>query len=428
MKKIAITFLLLFISINLFAANLKKISDKLDLSGFLRIRYWYNTSKIKLPGKFDAVNQWQSDTYIDLFFRNRINFSLLKNLEIKTVFDIGAKFGQNGFSISSAETNLITRSVYIQFSPIDSIIISGGLMPFSLTGGFILAADGAGFKYQQSFLKKKINIYAGTLLAFDSATDSNITATASPIYSGNIIAYAGTTFKISSHLLGEVYYLFEYDGYTDTADTKTSTLHWVGTQWKFTWNNFYLTLGGIFNGGTIQLSSTAPSTKIISGLWNFEAGYNFNDFQISAIAEGATGNPNNEDATSSFQDIHSTHGFSLIVISNSGGLAIRGAGESSWYGLYGEGARIKYNFLSFDIGLNYYHFRTILPLTWQGNQVTWFGDEIDLKLTYKYKQKIEAYLTAGLFIPADAYRALDNVQDTTKAPMIEVMVGVKLIY
>lgn len=133
-KLLTIIMLILVTGGSATAGTIDPLLERLDISGFLRMRAWYFGSSTLLDGKFPGGGYEQAN-YEDVFFRNRFYLKVLPNLEIRTVFDISAKFGSGDFAIGNGGTNVITRNVYALFRPVKNSEVALGLMPFSLPGG-----------------------------------------------------------------------------------------------------------------------------------------------------------------------------------------------------------------------------------------------------------------------------------------------------
>lgn len=407
----------------------------LDLSGFLRIRHWHIGSKTRVGSKFDFTEKYQTAYYQDMFFRNRIYLRVLPDLHVRTVFDVSANPGKGNFAMGSGSTNLITRDVYAVFRPSATSEISAGLRPFSLPGGYILARDASGVQYKQSIFKRRLNFYSAFINAFDDSDDSFGQNSDPADYSDDNIFFGGFIFKFTPNISTEIYYVFENDQYVTEStddDVRKSKLHWVGMHNKIVAGNFILRLGGIYNRGFINLRDAAGNytkTMIKAGQFEFEAGYRFGNLHLGLIAEGATGDVNDPHAETSFQDIKACHSFSNIVVNNSGGIAVRGCGESSWYGLYGGGLLAKYVILeSINVEIKFLQFRTTKKLDWNGKSTNWLGDEVDFRAEYVYREALSVFLEAGIFKPRDGYNALDSVNFETKGVVVESMLGAKASY
>jgi hypothetical protein len=419
------------------AAKAGILTDKLNLSGFLRMRAWYTSSDVKVPGYFPAADSHNKVYYEDLFFRNRININAIPDVEIRTVFDISANFGQDDFSLGNGGTNLVTRDIYAVFSPSRNIEISAGLMPFSLYGGYILARDGTGIRYQQDLFSKRYKLELAVLNAFDNADSGYSDVSDNPDYSDDEIYIFNNELVLLKNLIIQMYYVYEHDKYTEYNDSgnaldgRKASLHWIGIHNKLNFNYFFLSIGGIFNTGYVKTradnSSLFEKTCISAGLWEFETGWKHRGLQVSLAAEGATGDPLNINDRKSFQDIKASHGFSLIAVDNSGGISIRESGESSWYGLYGQGIRLRYPLFNTVLaGISLLHFRTLEEVVFNDTSSTWFGDECDIEFEYIHREVLSFFVTAGVFFPRDAYKG--TVGEDDEGLIIESVLGVSIRY
>ncbi len=428
----------LFHDAALVANEIDPTLEKLDLSGFLRVRQWYAGSKSKMPETFPPDSSYNDVHYQDLFLRGRLYLKVLPDVEIRTVFDISSSFGKDDFALGNGGTNIITRDVYAVFTLSSDTELSIGLQPFSLPGGYILARDATGAYLSRYFFSRKLKLYGAYINAYDNAEDSFGEGSDSPKQTNDNIFIAGTNFNITSYCSGEAYYAHEHDSYTtddgdEDDDIRKASLHWAGLHVKLSMGDWFVSAGGIYNFGHINLRdindiySDFRRTDIHAWLGEFEAGCRFNSTQISIVAEGATGDPNSAEAKNSFQDIKASHEFSNIVVDNTGGLALRGSGESSWYGLYGTGIRLQHIFhFSVTMQLRILHFRTTKTLEWNGTSSTVLGNEADLRLEYQYQEAVAVFMTAGAFLPGDAYMALDAIQHESDDPVIEAMIGVQI--
>lgn len=431
---IGVLLFLLLSNHTTYGAEIDPSLSKLSFSGFLRIRTWYTSSRIKVPDKFPATDQYKDVDYQDLFFRNRFNIKVLPTIEIRSVFDIISALGkeETGFALGDGLTNLVTRDVYTVIKFSDRSVLEVGLKPFSLPGGYILARDATGIQYNHDFFNRKVSAYAATIKAFDDADDSFGEESDPPDYQDDNIYYAGANITFLPDIKSETYYVYEYDRYTTDDDMREATLHWIGLHNKLVPGNWLIRIGGIYNWGFVRRQDETDQiirTDIKAGLLEFEAGYKFNVLHCSLIAEGATGDPDDPDDERSFQDIKSSHGFSLIAVDNTGGLAIRGSGESCWYGLYGGGLKLQYTVLdSVLVKLKLMHFRTTKELERKGKKSTWFGDEFDFEAEYRYRDVLSLFFSTGVFRPQRAYSALEIIDHAPGGVILEVMAGMMITY
>jgi hypothetical protein len=450
-----------------YAETLESLMERIDISGYLRLRSWSVISRTYVPDEFDTRDTYKHVNYIDLFLRTRINLAIVPEIEIRTVFDFSGDFGKASLSMGDAAANLIARDVYAVLRPVKEAELSVGLMPFSLPGGYILARDATGIQYTHNFSAKKVALYFAYIKAFDDADDSFGQGSDVPDFVWDDIILAGTRFSIGSIIKGECYYVYEDDRYTTNrltfkttdftagleGDGRKGSLHWVGLHGRVATGNWFLRFGGIFNGGVLYWRNQLYAfrkTNILAGLFEFATGFSVNDLKLSAVAEGATGDPNNPSAGRSFQDIKGSHDFSYIVVDSNGGIALRGSGESCWYGLYGCGLNLTYTlFDSFIMDLKLLHFGSMKVLYWRGKKTTWYGDEADLGLEYRFRNILSVFLNAGGFLPQRAYNAQDNMSRSyygnlnevyyndllhdienhaSRSMIFEVMLGMKISY
>ncbi|MBN2158953.1 MAG: hypothetical protein JW807_06120 [Spirochaetes bacterium] len=483
MKRFVVLLLLIAAPAGLSGSPLGAFVDRIDLSGSLRIRMWNITGKTYVPEKMPSLTNYRNINYLDLFFRNRINLSVIPEIEVRSVFDIDSIFGKGSSSLSTGAANFIPRDVYAVFRPFDGSELMIGLEPFSLPGGYILARDATGIQYRHYFSKGQASIYAAYIRAFDNANDTFGQGSDMPYYLWDNVCYIGTRFSIGSIVTGDAYYVYENDLHTENdinldsvnfrydpvsrsfvydaidiiagpgGDGRKSSLHWIGLHIRAVTGNWFVRLGGIFNFGVMRNRIhlyTYRRSVVRAGLMEFEAGYDRRNIIVSVIAEGATGDPNRRNAGISFQDIKGSHDFSLIAVDSTGGLALRGSGESQWYGLYGCGLNFKYAlFDSLIIQMKLLHFGTTKTLYWRGSGTTWFGDEVDLSAEFSFRNILSVFLTAGGFLPQRAYNALDDMSNTyrgvfpahiarsvlrdldnhaSRSMIFEIMLGVKVAY
>lgn len=483
MKHRIILLLLILLPARLAASPLSSILDRVDLSGYLRIRMWDIAGKTYIPDKMPSRSTYRNINYIDLFFRNRINFDIIPEIEVRSVFDIDSFFGKGLSALDSGKANFIPRDVYAVLRPFDGSEILIGLEPFSLPGGYILARDATGIQYTHYFSKNNASIYAAYIRAFDNANDTFGQGSDMPDYQWDNVCYIGSRFSIGPIITGEAYYVYENDMFTkndvnldslnvrydpvsssfvfdpvdfntaQTGDGRKCSLHWIGLHGRAVMGNWFLRMGGILNIGIMRNRTqlyTYRRSFVKAGLLEFEAGYDSRDILVSIVAEGATGDPNKRDAGISFQDIKGSHDFSCIAVNSTGGLALRGSGESQWYGLYGCGFNVKFAVIdSLIMQVKLLHFGTTKTLYWRGKGTTWFGDEIDMLAEYSFRNILTVFLNAGGFLPQRAYNALDSMSNTyrgffteymyknmlrdldnyaSRSMIFEVMLGIKVTY
>ncbi|GEM_PF-909541 len=466
-----------------FGSTLDTFLERIDLSGFFRIQMWDIAGRTYVPDKLPLQRNYKNINYLDLFFRNRVNLTLVPEIEIRTVFDISAIFGKGISSIESNKGDFIARNAYAVFRPTNDSELSIGLMPFSLPGGYIIARDATGLQYSQHFPRIKTNIYAGYIRAFDDADDTFGRESGTPVYVMDNIFLLGSKFTIGSIISGEGYYVWEDDRYTTnrlslnslnfrydraagmyvidtfdpgtalTGDGRKGSLHWLGLHLKIISSRWFLRCGGIFNIGHIFVRNQLYQlhrSNIKAGLFEFEAGFDNRDLQCSLIAEGATGDPDRPSSGISFQQIKSSHDFSFIAVDSTGGLALRGGGESQWQGLYGCGLKVRYTVLdSLIMQLKLLHFGTTKVMYWRGRGTTWFGDEVDISAEWRFRNILSMFLTAGGFLPQRAYNARQSMSNSyrgyfsefeynnvlkdldnysSKSMIFEFMLGMKITY
>ncbi len=447
---IGISFLIMtiFSMEMLHADEMDETLKKLEISGFLRMRHWHIGSETYVPGKFPNDDDYNNVYYDDLFLRTNFELKLLSSVHIKTVFDVISNFGKDTFSLGNGGTNLVTRDVYAIIKTSRKGQLEIGLRPFSFPGGYILARDGTGAEYSHVVWKGKIKLYAGLLKAYDDASDSFGKDSEEADYTDDDIYYSRLEINFIPEMSSEVYYIHEYDKFTtegtEDDDIRKATLHWIAMHNKIVYGNFFLNFALIYNWGLTYFRQTDEGfysrNGVSAGLGAIEIGYKFSGLTITLLGEGATGDPNNKNYGGSFQDIKASRGFSYIVVDNLGGLSIRGSGESSWYGMYSGALKTQFNiFNTIETTLTYFHFETTKEIRRKdkNSKTTWYGDEINCHMSYKYNEKVNVYFQGAVFMPNDAYLALDEIQTKTdettgqpvqtnytkKSAIYEIMVG-----
>jgi hypothetical protein len=419
------------------ANDIDETLKNLDLSGFLRLRAWHTGSETKMPEQFPGNGTYNSVNYQDLLLRARLYLKVTPDIEIRAVFDISSYFGNGAFQMGGGSANLVTRDAYAVFHFSRDDELSIGMQPFSLPGGYILARDATGANYAHYLFNRKLKAYASFINAFDNARDNYGADSNRPKYANDTIFIAGMTASAAGHFSVDLYYAYENDHYTTDAGTenkdgRTARLHWAGIHGKLIAGNVLFKAGGIYNAGSIRIRDEAGEcnrTPINAALFEIETGCRINSFQGSIIGEGATGDPNDPNAASSFQDIKSSHEFSFIIVDNFGGIALRESGESCWYGLYGGGLKLQYTLQSpFIVQLRLFHFRTARPLERDGSSSTWLGDECDIKIEYARNETVSAFFMGGMFFPQGAYSALEAVGQDSDGPIIECVLGMTITF
>ncbi|MCX7677624.1 MAG: hypothetical protein N2316_00225 [Spirochaetes bacterium] len=409
--------------------------EKIDLSGFMRFRAWYTGSEVMVPGKFPSGDGFHSVDYQDFFLRNRFTLKVLPEIDVCAVFDIGGVIGKNDFSLGNARANLLTRDIYAVIRPTNESEFSIGLQPFSFQGGYVLARDASGFQYSHYFYNRNGKAYCGFIKAFDDADSAYSDEVRAPRYADDNIYFVGTMLSVASIFFGDMYYIYEHDSYTSqqsssiALDFRTATLSWLGFHGKFIFQHWLLRVGGIFNWGEITLRESNPNyrTAIRAFLGEIEIGYRSNNYYISLVGEGATGDYRNPNDENSFQVIKSSHEFSYIVVDNYGGISIRGSGESSWYGLCGIGIKLQYSMWEVvNVEMRLLHFRKN-DLT-QMDRAGYFGDEMDIRIEYMYREIFVPFLAAGIFKAQRAYYSLFSIEEISKGCIVEILFGGQINY
>lgn len=406
--------------------------EKLSWSGFLRTRMWHVASSTS-AGDFKGVEKGQA-TYQDLFFRNRFYLDVMPQVEVRSVFDVFNVFGEDGAALGNGETNLVTRDVYFIFKPSDTIQVSMGLMPYSLPGGYILARDGSGLKYEHSFLNGRLKPYLYYIKAIDNSKESSGKGFGTNNQADDDIYTAGLNFATGSAYSFDMYFVHE-DDLDDTKDIvdnqDTGSLNWAGWHNRFIYGSFEFDLGGIYNWGFIRKAPGTEKKDISAALAEFKAGYRLQNFNMAMLVEGATGDINDAYDGESFQQIKASHGLSRIMVDNSGGVAIRGSGTSQLYGMTAAGLQLGYTlFGEINMQLTYLRFMSTrdLVMTNTPNHETTkeLGDEVNYIVKYIPVNNMSFFLESAVFWPGRGYTAW--VSDTDRKPVIEVMLGAQVDY
>jgi hypothetical protein len=417
--------IILIISSATSLSALEKKDEKLDISGLFRTRGWYTASEIYVPGRFPASDSYRSVDYIDLFFRSRINFAADESITVKSVFDVASSFGMKQFSMGNMGTNLVTRNLYAEFRFSDESQFSAGLMPFSLTGGHILARDATGFTYRKKMMSGRLDIYASWIRAYDAADSAYGKDMEKAEYASDNIYYAGAKFNPTAEISSEIYCVFEYDKYTEiNKDDRETTLFWAGTHNRYESGRMMLSAGVIYNQGKIYYPGV-PETTIRALLAELGGGYRFEAAEVTAAVEGATGSPVDSNASNSFQAIKASRGFSMIAVDNDGGVAVRGSGISPWHGLMGYSLKAKRTLLEIMIlEIRIAQFMTTGKPADNSARFSRFGEELNIKADFPIRETGSFFICSAAFLPGDAYREIYGHDRYT--PVIEVMAGTQI--
>ncbi len=414
--------------------NLDPNLQNLRLNGFFRTRGWYMDTETKMRD-FTSDGE-KTVSYSDLFFRNRLELKVLPGLFINYTFDIFNVFGEEAAALGNNDVTMKTRSVFFVINFGEKSQLSAGLQPFSVSGGYILARDGAGIKYEHKFLNGKLTPYFYWIKAYDNSREENLEGYGKNNYSDDDIYTMGTKINYLPNLNGEFYLIYERDmdkslAYNPDApgSRKTGNLCWVGSQSQWITGNWNLQWGGIYNWGILSTNDERRNPRRVVSAAQYEAsiGYQFRHTLLSFVSEGATGDASDEFGKDSFQQIKASHGFSNIFINDSGGIAFRASGESPWYGLYGFGLKADF-ILSFALKgelrleTRLLHFQS--THSFNGSHV--MGEEWDFRAEYVFYKKLAMYLESGLFFPMRAYHGLSGSPD--KSATAEIMLGTTIRY
>ncbi len=312
--------------------------EQVEIDGYFRARGYYLSGENLFPY---PDNGKEHVAFQDLFFRNRLTIPAQPSFRIITVIDIGEKFGDNALRLGEASANIIARNAYAEYSVSDNTVFTIGLMPVSLGKGIILAADGAGIQAVQKFFSGRwVNTFTW-VNAYDASHTLELESAAATDYREDTIYWYHTAVSPLRNLLFEFFAGGERDTYVTandySKDPKKSLLFWSGVSLKYR-NGVFLFSGDAFiNAGELNLYNTDvfafQKRTVLAEYYSLESGYDSAASGFGITAAGATGNPADGSAGSSFQDIKASSGFSRIMIDDSGGIALRGYGESPFYGL-----------------------------------------------------------------------------------------------
>ncbi len=333
-----------FLPVALFAgAELSALEmEQIEIDGYFRARGYYLSGENLFPY---PDNGKENVAFQDLFFRNRLAIPAQPSFRIITVIDIGERFGDNALRLGEASANMIARNAYAEYSVSDNTVFTIGLMPVSLGKGIILAADGAGIQAVQKFFSGRwVNTFTW-VNAYDASHTLELESAAAADYLEDTIYWFHTAVSPLRDLLLEFFAGGERDTYVTSndysKDSRKSLLFWSGVSLKYRSGVFLFTGDAYINAGELNVYNTEISAfqkkKVLAEYYSMESGYDSAVSGFGITAAGATGNPADSSAGSSFQDIKASSGFSRIMIDDSGGIALRGYGESPFFGLSAVG-------------------------------------------------------------------------------------------
>ncbi len=401
-----------------------KFNDYLTLSGFLRTRLWNFYINTSLPEQNKQEASQKYINYIDLFYRMRLDIQPIDKVSIYSVFDVSTVFGAS--EKSSNEVKLIVRNLYGEFRPTKYINISFGLLPFTLSGGYVLAKNGAGLKYEHRIYKEFINLYIFWIKAVEnSLTDSNQDGLGDAEKRDDDIYIFGNKMFINRITLVDFYYIFRNDQHEH--DGTLGKKHWLATHTKSNYKSWILEMSIIYNFGKVGAALLNNKAQLNAGLWASYIGYNFEYWEIGFRHEGATGNNiRAKQDRSSFQTIAHSRGLSYIFADDSGGISIRTAGKL--FGTYSNSLEIILNYFDdIELSLKYFHYRSFQFIEGLSNSASnYLGDEINTYLRYNYTASIFFELITSIFFPNDAYQNWLFIQN--KEPIFETLLKVQINY
>ncbi len=371
---------------------------------------------------------------MDLFYRGRFIIKPIDLVSVHAIFDIytvfGVSGGRDGFEfvgggLGRPGTNLVTRSLYGELRPTDHMNISFGLLPFSLSGGYILASNGAGVKYEHRIYKNFLNLYLFWIKAVEhSLTDFNEDGLGDSGKFDDDIYVVGNKILINKITLLDIYYIFRDD--QNAEDREEGKKHWFSIHSNISYKDFFLETSTIYNFGVLQNSSNMTS-NLHAGLWSAYIGYNFQYAKIGFRNEGATGtNIFNQEDGSSFQTISHSRGLSYIFVDDSGGISVHPGGKL--FAAHANSLEIIFRyFKDIDINLKYFHHRALYSVSRTSEtSSTHLGDEFNFYLKYSYVTEVFFEFTAACFWPNQAYQNLVNNQNGE--PIVEVLLKFQIDY
>ena len=94
MKRFLLILMIVAAPAGLAGSPLGSYLDRIDLSGYLRLRVWNIAGRTHVPDKLPSLPTYRTINYIDLNLRNRINLSVIPEIEVRTVFESRDRGGQ----------------------------------------------------------------------------------------------------------------------------------------------------------------------------------------------------------------------------------------------------------------------------------------------------------------------------------------------
>ena len=373
--------------------------------------------------------------YIDLFYRGRFIIKPIDIANIHAVFDVYTVFGVSdeaddfefiGGGLGRPGTNLVTRNLYGELRPTDHIEISFGLLPFSLSDGYILAENGTGIKYEHRIYKNFLNLYLFWIKAVEhSLADFNEDGLSDSGKFDDNIYVIGNKMLIKKITLLDIYYIFRND--QNDQDAEKGKKHWLAIHTNSNYKDFIIKTSAIYNFGRLWDDSKNVMSNIHAGLWATYMGYNFSYGEIGLRHEGATGNNIfNEQNGSSFQTIAHSRGLSYIFVDDSGGISLRSEGKLFATHINSLEIIFRY-FTDIDINLKYFHHRSLYSISRTSTEnSTHLGDEVNFYFKYRYLTGIFFEFTAASFWPNQAYNNWVNAQN--REPLIEILLKFQINY
>jgi len=412
MKLITKVFIILFF----FAGSVYSETsfENVSLKGELRFREIHYQSESVVPFYLEG-NGKKEVTYSDFFFRNRLNVQILPYLNIGSVFDIYSVFGENKGKFASSDLGIQARNVFAELKLFKTGKLTAGYTTFLLPQGFVLATNGAGLKYEQSFIDDLLTPYVSWVKAYDNSRNPLNNGIGLNNYKDNDIFIGGSKFNPAGNTANfNLFYVYDHD--QEALQDPIKHLHWAGLASKFIFNNTNLDATIIYNYGELLLNdSLKPVSSFLFHLAiNYEKIFGQNKVKFSGIVQGASGKPDKTYRRDQFMSINPSYGINNISVDNSAGVGIFKSGDFGGINIFTLIA--GYNFKNLEVKLIYSHLRLFNSTLFFNSQ---FGNETDLNFLYDINNYISVNLQTGVFLPEVAYKNISN--DITKKPVYEIV-------
>ena len=410
-----------------------QLSEKLNLGGYLRNRYWNFYASVPIP---DTNLNQKYTSYFDLLLRSRFDYSVSRGIAIQAVFDIYTVYGQTssgevetvGGALGKPGFNLATRNLFVTIQDSNSLQLRFGLLPFSLPQGYILAKDGAGIRIEYAPDIPYFNPYLFWIRAVENSfTNAEEDGLQPHDIRNDDIFIMGNKTSITSQFRFDLYYSFRND--FDRSDEISGKLHWIGLHVDNIWKDFQTTFLSIYNFGEVKTAS-GNTVTISAALWGFRIGYEITNVTLSGRIEGATGSDARDPYTKdAFQTIAPSRGVSRILLDDSGGLAIRKGGDL--FGINSTSLELLWKYTAnLEMAFSIFYFlltNKIKDPSGSKGDSRDLGGEIDFSLNYRFHKNLEVNHTLGIFYPLKGYFNLVDHPQNNK-PILEVLLGVKVSF